>query len=66
LNGNGNCVTIDVDLDNDGDVDINDLGIATVSFGLTSNDNGWVEATDVVSDDEINIFDVVMVASMFS
>jgi hypothetical protein len=51
------------DLDNDGDVDILDLGIIAGDFGKTS---GFDPRADVVPNNEIDVFDVVFVASRFT
>jgi hypothetical protein len=51
------------DLDDDGDVDIEDLTIIAIHFGKTS---GYDPEADVVPNNEIDVFDVVFVASRFS
>jgi hypothetical protein len=54
---------IEGDLDQDGDVDIDDLIIVTMDFGRTS---GYDIRTDTIPSGEIDIFDVVFVASRFT
>jgi hypothetical protein len=51
------------DLDNDGDVDIDDLIIVTRDFGRTS---GYDARADTIINGEIDIYDVVFVASRFT
>jgi len=51
------------DLNNDGEVDIADLIIVAKNFGLTS---GYDSAADTDSNNVIDIFDVVFVASRFT
>jgi hypothetical protein len=54
---------VKADLNNDGDVDILDLGIIAGDFGKTS---GFDPRADVVPNNEIDVFDVVFVASRFT
>jgi parallel beta-helix repeat protein len=51
------------DINNDGDVDIVDLGLVALDFGKTS---GFDPTADVVQNSEIDVFDVVFVASRFT
>jgi hypothetical protein len=54
---------IPADLNNDGFVDIADLGIIAANFGKTS---GYDPRADVVPNSEIDVFDLVFVASRFT
>jgi hypothetical protein len=54
------------DINNDGDINLLDLGIVTSLFGLTSSDVGWNATADVIPNGEIDIFDLVFVASRFT
>jgi parallel beta-helix repeat protein len=54
------------DLDDDGFVDIIDLGIITTHFGQTQSHQDWNATADVVPNYEIDVFDVVFVASRFT
>jgi len=51
------------DLNNDGVVDIQDLTIVATNFGLTT---GFEQAADTDSNNVIDIFDIVFVASRFT
>jgi hypothetical protein len=54
------------DIDGDGDVDINDLSFIGIHFGRTNTHPQWNLAADLVANNEIDIYDVVFVASRFS
>jgi len=54
------------DLDKDNDIDIEDLAIVTLHLGLTPSNPNWDETADVVPNGEIDIYDIVFVASRFS
>jgi hypothetical protein len=54
------------DLDDDGSVDIFDLDIVAIHFGQTQSHQDWDETADVVPNNEIDVFDVVFVASRFT
>lgn len=55
------------DITCDGDVNLLDLGIITSRFGLRNSDPGWDPSADLVQPyGEIDIFDVVYVASRFT
>jgi hypothetical protein len=54
------------DLDGDGAIDIYDLAIITTHFGQTESHQDWNATVDVVQNYEIDVFDVVFVASRFT
>jgi hypothetical protein len=54
------------DLNNDVVVDIFDLMIVTTHFGQTQTNPSWNTTADVVANSEIDIYDVVFVASRFT
>jgi len=57
---------IEADLKHDCKIDIYDLTIVTTRLGLTNSDSGWNATMDVVQNGEIDIYDIVFVASRFS
>jgi hypothetical protein len=54
------------DLNNDTKVDIFDLSIVTMCFGSNPSGPDWNATADVVADGEIDIYDLVFVASRFT
>jgi hypothetical protein len=54
------------DLNNDGSVGILDLSIVAGHFGQTSSHPLWNVTADLVADNEIDIYDIVFVASRFT
>jgi len=50
------------DINGDHAVDINDLDKAAAAFGATPSDSDWDPTADLVKDDLIDIFDVVLIA----
>jgi hypothetical protein len=54
------------DLNNDTRVDIIDLGIIAIHFGQTNAHPQWNATADAVMSNEIDIYDVVFVASRFT
>lgn len=64
---NGSCqVPIPGDLNNDGDVDIFDLNILALHFGQTQSHQDWNATADIVSNNEIDVYDLVFVARRFT
>jgi hypothetical protein len=59
-------MTLPGDLNNDGSVDITDLSIIAGHFGQTNTHPLWNVTADVVTDNEIDIYDIVFVASRFT
>jgi hypothetical protein len=57
---------IEGDINNDGHVDIYDLSILATHFGRTNAHPLWNATADVVANNEIDIYDVVFVASRFT
>lgn len=53
------------DVSDDGAVNILDLNLVIHDFGLTNIDSQWNDIMDVIPDGEIDIYDVVYVASRF-
>lgn len=56
-------VPIPADVNNDGIVNIFDIVSISPYFGKVSSDPQWSSVADVIADDEIDIFDLVFVAS---
>jgi parallel beta-helix repeat protein len=54
------------DLNNDTKVDIIDLGLVANHFGQTNMHPQWNVTADIVANNEIDIFDIVFVASRFT
>jgi parallel beta-helix repeat protein len=54
------------DLNDDGKVDIIDIGIVATHFGQTPSHQDWNATADIVANNEIDIFDIVFVASRFT
>jgi hypothetical protein len=59
-------LAVPADLDKDGNVDIQDLTIVSLHFGQTESHQDWNATADVVPNGEIDVFDVVFVASRFN
>lgn len=57
---------IDGDLNNDGFVGIDDLIMVATHFGLIQSSPNWNETADVIPNSEIDIYDVVFIASRFT
>jgi len=54
------------DLNSDGRVDVLDLGIIALNFGKRNTHPEWNATADVILSNEIDIYDLVFVASRFS
>jgi hypothetical protein len=54
------------DVNGDGDVDIIDLGLIGAHFGQKNTHPQWNVAADVVVNNEIDVYDVVFIASRFT
>jgi hypothetical protein len=54
------------DFNGDGNVDLADLMEITTRFGLLENEPGWNQTMDVVTDGEIDVYDLVYVAGRFT
>jgi hypothetical protein len=61
---NNSCIIIDIN--NDGTIDIADISAVAAVFGETASSPDWNAKTDVIPDGQIDIFDIVFVASRFS
>jgi len=64
----GNC-TFDrnsADLVEDCRIDIFDLTMITTNFGMTDSDSGWEPVADTIPDGQIDLYDMVYVASRFT
>jgi hypothetical protein len=54
------------DINGNGVVDINDLSLIALHFGQTNMHPQWNVTADVVANNEVDIFDIVFVASRFT
>ncbi len=59
-------VSIPGDINNDGDVDVGDLAMIAVHFGKTRSHPRWNETANLVADNEVDVYDIVYVASRFT
>jgi hypothetical protein len=60
------CTGIEGDVNNDTRVDILDIALLSVNIGSNTQSGNWDYSLDVVANGEIDIFDIVFIASRFT